>query len=99
VLNSHAPNSHEIAARPQLADVQRIIDEWLLLEYACVFLPSNQSALVEAVSKGDRTESLIPFMPIEEVERELHRRLGGLDVTALIEARIQEVYDAARGRV
>jgi hypothetical protein len=30
----------------------RIIDEWLLLEYACTFLPANQEAVVEAVSKG-----------------------------------------------
>jgi hypothetical protein len=51
-LKSHAPSSHEIAARPELAPVQRIIDEWLLLEYACTFLPCNQEALVEAVSKG-----------------------------------------------
>jgi hypothetical protein len=51
-LKSHCPSSQEIAARPELAEVSRIIDEWLLLEYACVFLPANQSALVEAVSKG-----------------------------------------------
>jgi hypothetical protein len=51
-LKSHAPTSHEIAAIPDLANVSRIIDEWLLLEYACVFLPCNQSALVEQVSKG-----------------------------------------------
>src|SRR6516225_9882333 len=51
-LKSHCPSSHEIAALPELAEVSRIIDEWLLLEYACVFLPANQSALVEAVSKG-----------------------------------------------
>jgi hypothetical protein len=29
-----------------------VFDEWLLLEYACVFLPANQDALVESVSKG-----------------------------------------------
>jgi hypothetical protein len=51
-LKSHAPSSHEIAASPELASVSRIIDEWLLLEYACVYLPTNQEALVEAVSKG-----------------------------------------------
>jgi hypothetical protein len=51
-LKSHAPSSHEIAAVPELATVGRIIDEWLLLEYACVFLPCNQAALVEQVSKG-----------------------------------------------
>lgn len=51
-LKSHCPTTQEIGASPELADVSRIIDEWLLLEYACVFLPANQSALVEAVSKG-----------------------------------------------
>jgi hypothetical protein len=61
-LKSHAPNSHEIAARPELGGVSRIIDEWLLLEYACVFLPCNQNALVEQVSKG------LPLPPgMEEV--------------------------------
>jgi hypothetical protein len=29
-----------------------VFDEWLLLEYACCFLPTNQNALVEQVSKG-----------------------------------------------
>ena len=29
-----------------------VIDEWLLLEYAVCFLPMNQDALVESVSKG-----------------------------------------------
>src|SRR5947209_5125594 len=35
-----------------MAKVFRIIDEWLLIEYACTFLPMNQGALVEAVSKS-----------------------------------------------
>jgi hypothetical protein len=51
-LKIHAPTDRELE---QTAG-QRctlVIDEWLLLEYACVFLPANQNALVEAVSKGD----------------------------------------------
>ena len=44
-LKSHAPSSHEIAAVPELAGVTRIIDQWLLLEYACVFLPCNLDRL------------------------------------------------------
>ncbi|HUD82603.1 MAG TPA: hypothetical protein VMQ67_03840 [Candidatus Saccharimonadales bacterium] len=51
-LKSHQPNSHEIAGIPALAQVDRIIDEWLLIEYACTFLPVNQASIVEAVSKG-----------------------------------------------
>jgi hypothetical protein len=58
-LKSHTPSSHEIAADPTMAQVSRIIDEWLLIEYACTFLPMNQAALVEAVSKsGVRPEAL-----------------------------------------
>jgi hypothetical protein len=32
--------------------VNLVIDEWILLEYACVFLPAQQNAVVESVSKG-----------------------------------------------
>jgi hypothetical protein len=73
-LKSHAPSSHEIAARPELAQVSRIIDEWLLLEYACTFLPCNQASLVEAVSKG---QLQLPAGLRAEIERML-----GLDLAA-----------------
>jgi hypothetical protein len=33
-------------------DVELVIDEWILQEYACTFLPTQQNALVEAVSKS-----------------------------------------------
>jgi hypothetical protein len=74
-LKSHAPSSHEIAARPELAPVNRIIDEWLLLEYACTFLPCNQEALVEAVSKGQLE---LPPLWSEEIGR-----MCGFDLAAL----------------
>ena len=57
-LKSHAPTSHEIAARPELADVRRIIDEWMLIEYAVTYLPVNQASIVQAVSKGVKAEAL-----------------------------------------
>jgi hypothetical protein len=52
-LKVHVPDEKEYKARgwPSGA-VQLVIDEWLLLEYACVYLPANQDALVESVSKG-----------------------------------------------
>jgi hypothetical protein len=54
VLKSHAPSSHEIAAKPDLfGNVRCVIDEWLLLEYACTFLPTNAEAVVEQVSKSN----------------------------------------------
>ena len=48
----HVPDDQEVAKNGWGNGVALVIDEWLLLEYACVFLPANQDALVEAVSKG-----------------------------------------------
>jgi hypothetical protein len=64
-LKSHAPSSHEIAANPALAEVSRVIDEWLLIEYACTFLPMNQSALVEAVSKSALSADILNALGID----------------------------------
>ena len=48
----HVPDEKEAQAKRLERPGGLVIDEWLLLEYACVFLPANQNALVEAVSKG-----------------------------------------------
>ena len=48
----HIPDTKEAGQRGWGDQVGLVIDEWLLLEYACVFLPANQDSLVEAVSKG-----------------------------------------------
>jgi hypothetical protein len=48
----HIPDEKEVRKNNWSEQVSLVIDEWLLLEYACVFLPANQDALVEAVSKG-----------------------------------------------
>lgn len=49
---THVPDSKEVQKNSWGDDVDLVIDEWLLLEYACVFLPANQDALVESVAKG-----------------------------------------------
>jgi hypothetical protein len=48
----HVPDSKEVQKNGWGDSVGLVIDEWLLLEYACVFLPANQDALVESVAKG-----------------------------------------------
>jgi hypothetical protein len=70
--------------------------------------------LVEAVSKGavavpdpvlrvlgfdTQAPRAVPFTPVEEIGKELRRRLERLDISALVEGRVQVAYDAARGRV
>lgn len=50
----HVPTEQE-ADQNNWKNVGLVIDEWLLLEYACTFLPAQQNAVVEAVSKSDLT--------------------------------------------
>jgi hypothetical protein len=46
-----------------------VIDEWLLLEYACCFLPMNQDALVEQVSKGlDLAPEFLQALGLEDLK-------------------------------
>ena len=109
-LKSHAPSSHEIAALPQLANVTRIIDEWLLIEYACTFLPMNPAAVVEAVSKSAiKPETLkrfgievpppIAFTPESELHKAIDRRISALDFEGLARRVIADGIERARGRV
>ena len=61
----HTPTDEELRKNPQWEGARRIIDEWLLLEYACVYLPCQQDAVVEAVSKGARlSDELINLFDI-----------------------------------
>jgi hypothetical protein len=110
-LKSHQPSSHEIAARPNLlANVSRIIDEWLLLEYACTFLPTNQDSLVQAVSKSNikvpsswlapaAPASAIPFTALTEIEATIRRGLQGVNTQALIKKAVDDAYHKLRGGV
>ena len=88
-----------------------VIDEWILLEYACTFLPAQQNAVVEAVSKSLLTipdEFLavlgvgsrpMPFTPFEEIERAIQRTIGSWDFEALARRCVADQLDRARGRV
>jgi hypothetical protein len=56
-VKAHVPDGKEVHKNGWGDAVGLVIDEWLLLEYACVFLPANQDALVESVAKGTLTLS------------------------------------------
>jgi hypothetical protein len=51
-LKLRAPTTEEIQQSPALAQVRYIIEEWLLAEYACCYLPMQPNAVVETVSKS-----------------------------------------------
>jgi hypothetical protein len=51
-LKAHSPTPEEIKKESELANCNRIIDEWLLVEYAVTPFPANLDALTEQVSKS-----------------------------------------------
>jgi len=81
------PTDEERERNPAMKNVWRIVEEWVLLEYACVFLPAQQYAVVQAVSKGmslppafrERIGVPLPFTPLSEVEKHLQRRIDTFD--------------------
>jgi hypothetical protein len=73
----------------------RVIDEWLLLEYACVYLPANQEAIVEAVSKG-----LLDHLPdpLEEALEDLDEQKGPVPYAGGPKAPKDHPWNAAAAR-
>jgi hypothetical protein len=106
----HAPKDRE-REQHGWKDVKLVIDEWILLEYACTFLPAQQNAVVEAVSKSllpipdeflaalglDRGP--MPFTPFAEIERAIERTIDSWDIESLTRQRVIEQFDRARGRI
>lgn len=74
----HTPTTEELQ-QPGWQKVGLVIDEWILLEYACVFLPAQQNAVVESVAKA------LPPIP-EDVRKAL-----GIDIKSLPAPRPQAV--------
>lgn len=108
------PTDEEIAANPAMGRVRFIVEKWVLLEYACVYLPAQQHAVVEAVSKGlplpeefrsamgvelPAPAPVVPFTPLGEVEKALQRAVANLDLRGLVEKAVREGWERARGRV
>lgn len=51
-LQLRSPTPEEVQQTPQLESVRHVITRWLLLEYACCYLPMQPLAVVEEVSKS-----------------------------------------------
>jgi hypothetical protein len=106
----HTPSEQE---RSQLGwnDVALVIDEWILLEYACVFLPAQQNAVVEQVSKSlgstqvlaalglARSAGIVPHCRLETIEAALERAIARLDLAPLVERAIAGGLSRWQGRI
>lgn len=48
-LKVRSPSQDEIAANPGMKNIRAIVEHWLLLEYACCYLPVQPYAVVEEI--------------------------------------------------
>lgn len=115
----HVPTTSELDSFSRAVDgkvtVNLVIDEWLLLEYACVFLPAQQHAVVEQVSKslpnakslwqalgiepGASIAASVPHCRLETIAQALGRAVERLDCLQVAEKSIEDRLDRLRGRI
>ncbi len=114
-LEATPPTEEEVRKKPEWVNVRRVIRRWLLLEYACTWLPCNQEAVVEAVGKGVPLPEgfakalglqwplpvarAVPFTPLSEVVKAIERRFTALDVQRLVRDAVDLGVARATGRV
>jgi len=97
------PTAAEISERPAWRHVRYIIEEWLLAEYACCYLPVQPHAVVEQVSKslaalpaeiaaalGAPARRSIAITGWEEIEKAVRSEMRKC---------VQDAWDKATGRV
>jgi len=107
-MKLRAPSADEIQRTPALAQVRYIIEEWLLAEYACCYLPMQPNAVVETVSKampakwaallGIPTPPSVAFASVDAVESAA-RRLLSSRVEVELELACERAWRKARGAI
>ncbi len=95
----HVPDSKEVQKNGWGDGVGLVIDEWLLLEYACVFLPANQDALVESVAKGSLTISEDVLQALGLSKQLFGDGDGGAQERIIPFTPLEEIHRAILGRI
>jgi hypothetical protein len=108
-LKLRTPTPDEIAKNAELANVRYIIEEWLLAEYACCYLPMQPNAVVETVSKsvpaswiellGLPQPPSLAFTSLASVEAVARRLLTPEQLAARLDEACERAWRKARGRV
>ena len=113
-VKAHSPTEEEVRTRPEWKGVTRIIDEWILLEYCCTWLPVNPEAITEAISKSlvrpaalawvgadlpNALPDVLPYTTLDEIEKAIGRATAQIDVKAMVDRLLADSLAKARGRI
>src|SRR5262245_20689218 len=94
-LKVRTPTAEDIARDAQLTKVRFIIEEWLLAEYACCYLPMQPNAVVEQVSKSV-PEHVWKILGVTPPSADARRLASGLELSRA-EKRLVSVKELERG--
>jgi hypothetical protein len=104
-LKLRTPTPGEIQQNAAMSDVRYIIEDWLLAEYACCYLPMQPNAVVETVSKsvpaawaellGLPAAPRVPFTSLDAMESAAKRLL----TPEQLEEACERAWRKARGLV
>ena len=89
-LKAHAPTPKEIEKRADLANVYRVFDEYIVLEWAVPPIQSNPDALVQATSKA-KAAGLDSTRILKDAGLLLPSEIFTLDIEALQEPEVKVV--------
>jgi hypothetical protein len=93
-LKVREPNAEE---RRSGNSARLVVEQWLLLEYACCFLPMQPNSVVEQVLKAARSRAADPVPPsTEAIARSLAIFAGRRDFDELVEKSVREALQRAR---
>lgn len=108
-LKVRTPTPDEIAKNVAFAKVRYIIQEWLLAEYACCYLPMQPNAVVETVSKavpaawiellGLPSTPSVAFTSLDALESAARRLLTPEQVERRLKEACERAWRKACGRV
>lgn len=108
-LKLRAPTVEEIGKNTYYARVRFVIEEWLLAEYACCYLPMQPNAVVETVSKsmpagwarllGMPEAPSVAFTSLATVESAARRLLTSDQLDKWLQTACARAWRKARGRV
>ena len=74
-----------------------VVEEWLLLEYACCYLPMQPNSVVEQVLKAARSRTAPePVVSAEALARSLRVFAGRRDFDDIVEKMVREALNKAR---
>ena len=108
-LKLRAPTADEIQHNAAYTQVRYIIEEWLLAEYACCYLPMQPNAVVETVSKSVPTKWIellglpqapsVAFTSLDTVAVAIQRALATPRREDWVHSACERAWRKARGAV